>query len=143
MLGSFLKPVIHLTNNFSACYNKTQLNGLRVFANNIFPYVRLLQFTSVQAILDTIVNSSSIHVIDLEIRNGSQWSILMQSLAVRSPCNWIKLLRITAVGMDADNLKESVNRLHDLAQSFGISFICRMVQISSTEDHGEIQSNQH
>ncbi|GLJ20650.1 hypothetical protein SUGI_0376000 [Cryptomeria japonica] len=82
-------------------------------------------------------NSGKIHVIDLEIRNGCQWSELMQSLFLRSSSYPIKLLRITALGMDSDDLKDSVRRLHELAQSLGIPFSYRMVQIKSMEEINE------
>ncbi|GLJ20644.1 hypothetical protein SUGI_0375930 [Cryptomeria japonica] len=133
-LSNFLKDVIVPTYNFQAGYNKTELNDLGAFATNIIPYVRLLQFTSVQAILDAARNDSKIHLIDLEIRNGSQWSVLMQSLALRSSSYPIKLLRITAVGKDIENLIEGGRRLHEVAQSLKIPFIYRMVEISSMEE---------
>ncbi|GLJ20653.1 hypothetical protein SUGI_0376040 [Cryptomeria japonica] len=57
----------------------------------------------------------------------------MQSLALRSSSYPIKLLRITAVGKDVENLIEGGRRLHEVAQSLKIPFIYRMVEISSME----------
>ncbi|GLJ20652.1 hypothetical protein SUGI_0376030 [Cryptomeria japonica] len=129
-----LKPALNFANNFNSGYNRKEFNQVLAFYNSVLPYVKLVTLTSVQAILDTVGNSSKIHVIDLEIGNGCQWSVLMQSLALRSSSYSIKLLRITALGMDSDDLKDSGRRLHELAHSLGIPFSYRMVQIKSMEE---------
>ncbi|GLJ20648.1 hypothetical protein SUGI_0375980 [Cryptomeria japonica] len=129
-----LKSALNFANNFNSGFNKAEFNQVLAFYNRVLPYVKLVQLTSVQAILDTVGNSGKIHVIDLEIRNGCQWSVLMQSLALRSSSYPIKLLRITALGMDSDDLKDSGRRLHELAQSLGIPFSYRMVQIKCLQE---------
>ncbi|GLJ20649.1 hypothetical protein SUGI_0375990 [Cryptomeria japonica] len=132
-----LKPALNFTNNVNSGYNKAEFNQVLAFYNSVLPYVKLVTLTSMQAILDTMGDSSRIHVIDLEIGNGCQWSVLMQSLALRSTSHSTKLLRITALGMDADDLKDSGRRLHELAESLGIPFSYRMVQIKSMEEINE------
>ncbi|GLJ20656.1 hypothetical protein SUGI_0376080 [Cryptomeria japonica] len=132
-----VKPALNFVNNFYSGYNKAEFNQVLAFSYRAVPFVKLVQLTSVQAILDTVGNANKIHVIDLDIRNGSQWSGLIQSLALRSPSSSIKLLRITAIGMDAGDLKDSGRRLHELAKSLEVPFSYRMVQISTMEEIDE------
>nr|TKR84469.1 hypothetical protein D5086_0000257490 [Populus alba] len=40
-------------------------------------------FAGIQAIVENVAEAKRIHIIDLEIRNGAQWAILMQALASR------------------------------------------------------------
>ncbi|OMO58433.1 Transcription factor GRAS [Corchorus olitorius] len=69
------------------------------------PFARITQFTGIQAIVENVGEAKKIHIIDLEIRNGMQWTVLMQSLACRYACP-IELLKISAVATTAKHLIE-------------------------------------
>lgn len=61
------------------------------------PFTQILIFTGIQTMIETIASERKVHLIDLGIRYGVHWTILMQALADRhdSP---IELLKIAAVG---------------------------------------------
>ncbi|XP_059065881.1 DELLA protein RGA-like [Cryptomeria japonica] len=109
-----LKPALNHTNKVDGCYSKTQSNGL--------------------AMIKSVENASGIHVIDLEIRTGVQWSGLMQSLALRHPSHLVDTLRITLVGMKGEELIDSGRRLDEFIEALAIPFFYRIVEISSMED---------
>ncbi|KAL3849670.1 hypothetical protein ACJIZ3_011552 [Penstemon smallii] len=79
-----------------------QMKGLALGTNNIFlathqelPFVQVMQLAGIQAIIDNVTtNGKKIHVIDLQIRSGIQWTAMMQGLVDRK----INHLKITAVG---------------------------------------------
>ena len=61
------------------------------------PFSQVARFTGIQVILENAAEAKRVHLIDLEIRSGVQWTILMQALAVRYECR-LELLNITTVG---------------------------------------------
>lgn len=63
-------------------------------------FMQILQFTGIQAIIEEIAFERKIHLIDMGIRCGVQWTTLMQALAARQDFP-IELLKITAVGSSA------------------------------------------
>ncbi|GLJ20606.1 hypothetical protein SUGI_0375300 [Cryptomeria japonica] len=132
-------PKAHLdvAYNFESGKTKTEFYGLVAFYTRVLPYVKLLQFTSMQAIIEAVGNANNIHVIDLGIRTGCQWTVLMQYLALRGGSSSLELLKITAVGMDGEELKVSGRRLDEFAKSLAIPFCYRTVEISSMEEINE------
>ncbi|GLT42641.1 hypothetical protein SLA2020_166310 [Shorea laevis] len=62
------------------------------------PFIQVLHFAEIQALIENVASSRKIHVIDLEIRSGVQWIILMQALAERDQPR-VELLKITALGL--------------------------------------------
>lgn len=64
------------------------------------PLSQVTQFTGVQAIIDHVGESKKVHIINLEIGSGMQWTILMQALTTHqfeSESSSIKHLKITAL----------------------------------------------
>ncbi|XP_019189144.1 PREDICTED: DELLA protein GAI-like [Ipomoea nil] len=47
------------------------------------PYLKFAHFTANQAILKAFTDCSRVHVIDLCLKQGMQWPVLMQALALR------------------------------------------------------------
>ncbi|KAK4265896.1 hypothetical protein QN277_026886 [Acacia crassicarpa] len=98
------------------------------------PFGQVTQFAGIQAMLEKLRNSKKIHIIDLEIREGSQWTILMQALALRRECP-LELLKITAVGTaPKDTLEETGKRLTNFAESLNISFSFNIVTVSNMNE---------
>lgn len=98
------------------------------------PFPQVLQFTGLQAIVENVAEAKRIHVIDLEIRNGVQWTLLMQSLASQCGCP-IELLKITAVGTAGKNIIEETGKnLENFAQSLNLPFSYKIVMVSDMLD---------
>ncbi|XP_076957885.1 scarecrow-like protein 23 [Bidens hawaiensis] len=61
------------------------------------PMAQVCQFTSMHTIVENLGRARHVHIIDLEIRSGMQYIVLMQAIASRS--DWqLKHLKITAIG---------------------------------------------
>ncbi|GLJ20627.1 hypothetical protein SUGI_0375680 [Cryptomeria japonica] len=137
MLNNAAKPVLDFAFNIESESDKNEFCSLIAYYNRVLLYVKVIQFTSVQAIIDVVGNEKKIHVIDLGIRSGSHWTVLMEYLAhrsVSSSLHTLELLRITAVGMNAEELRKTGKRLHDLAKSYAIPLSYNMVEIASIEE---------
>lgn len=88
----------------------------------------------IQAILDTMVSSRRVHLIDLGIRSGMHWPFLMQALKVRHECP-LESLKITAVGTSSQEIiKETGKRLSQFAETMGLPFSFKMVMVSEMND---------
>ncbi|KAF5464756.1 hypothetical protein F2P56_014808 [Juglans regia] len=110
------------------------------------PFSQLAQFAGIQAIVEHTADARMIHVIDLGIRNGVQWTILMQALATRYECP-LELLKITAVGTTSKHLLvETGKRLESFSQSLNLPFSFKVVMISDMvdlrEDLFELDANE-
>ncbi|KAK4265891.1 hypothetical protein QN277_026882 [Acacia crassicarpa] len=98
------------------------------------PFSEVTKFAGIQAMLEKLRNSKKIHIIDLKIRVGSQWTILMQALALRRECP-LELLKITALGTTPkDTLEETGKRLTNVAESLNISFSFNIVMVSNMNE---------
>ncbi|KAG6667990.1 hypothetical protein CIPAW_01G139300 [Carya illinoinensis] len=98
------------------------------------PFCQVTQFAGIQAIIKNTVEARKIHIIDLGIRNGVQWTILMQALATRCECP-LELLKITAVGTTSKHLlMETGKRLASFAQSLNLPFSFNVVMVSDMLD---------
>ncbi|OIS98569.1 PREDICTED: DELLA protein RGL1-like [Nicotiana attenuata] len=64
------------------------------------------QFAGIQAILDNLKSATRVHLIDIGIKSGSHWPILMQALP-----NQLEILKITAVGTSKEMVEEIGRRL--------------------------------
>ena len=94
------------------------------------PFSKIVQFTGIQAILENVAEAKRIHIIDLGIRNGVHWTVLMQALASRYDCP-IELLKISAVGTTEKQLiEETGKRLMSFAQSMNLPFSYNVVMVS-------------
>ncbi|KAJ0033904.1 hypothetical protein Pint_24364 [Pistacia integerrima] len=109
-------------------------NPTTLACHEAIPFSQVLQFTGIQAIVENVAEAKRIHVIDLGIRNGVQWTVLMQSLASRCGCP-IELLKITAVGTAAKHLLEETGKnLESFAQSVNLPFSYNTVMVSDMLD---------
>ncbi|KAA8527377.1 hypothetical protein F0562_034908 [Nyssa sinensis] len=101
------------------------------------PFFQVNQFSGMQAILENVAGARKVHVIDLEIRNGTHCTILMQALAARCECP-VELLKITAVGTKSKpKIEETGLRLMSFAQSMNLPFTFNVVMVSDMLDLNE------
>ncbi|KAF9669257.1 hypothetical protein SADUNF_Sadunf14G0089000 [Salix dunnii] len=93
------------------------------------PFNQIMQLTAIQAIIENVGSARKIHLIDLEIRSGVQWTALMQALADRQ--RRLDRLKITAVGWRGiQKIEETGKRLEAFAKSMNLPFTFKPVQLS-------------
>ena len=98
------------------------------------PFTQITQFTGIQAIVDTVALKRKVRLIDVGIRWGVQWIILMQALAERQNCP-IELLKITAVESTGNqSIDETGKRLASVAKSLNLPFSFKSVLLSDMKD---------
>ncbi|GMJ02109.1 hypothetical protein HRI_003880100 [Hibiscus trionum] len=112
-----------------------------------FPFAKVTQLAGIQAIVENVAEAKKIHIIDLAIRHGVHWTILMQALASRQHECRVELLKITAVSTGEKALVEGTGeRLSSFAQSLGIPFAFKVVMVSDMldlkEDNFEIDAEE-
>ncbi|CAI0555935.1 unnamed protein product [Linum tenue] len=96
------------------------------------------QFAGVQAIVDEVTGGAKrpVHIIDLSLRNGAQWTILMSALAASSSPP--QRLKLTAVGSQSQMddsisrqmMEETGNRLAGFAATLNMPFSFHIVMVS-------------
>ncbi|TMW93578.1 hypothetical protein EJD97_011469, partial [Solanum chilense] len=102
------------------------LNLTMIAAHQNIPLSQVTQFTAVQAIVDHIGESKKVHIIDLKIGSGLQWTILMQALVSHQ----IKHLKITALCTNLKHkIEEARERLMDFAKSLNLPFSFNIVMV--------------
>ncbi|KAI4303142.1 hypothetical protein MLD38_038811 [Melastoma candidum] len=98
------------------------------------PFLQIAQFAGVQAIIDNVTTATRVHIIDLQISSGVQWTVLLQALALRHD-HEIELLKITAVVTSLKNMVEGTGTgLKKLAESMNIPFEFRVVLVKDMLD---------
>lgn len=99
--------------------HKSVHSAFQVF-NNVSPFVKFAHFTSNQAILEAFHRRDRVHIIDLDIMQGSQWPALFHLLATRieGPPH----VRMTGMGTSMDHLIETGKQLSNFAKRLGMSF---------------------
>ncbi|CAK7348432.1 unnamed protein product [Dovyalis caffra] len=91
------------------------------------PFNQVMQLTAIQAIIENVGSARKIHLIDLEIRSGVQWTALMQAL---TECR-LDRLKITAVGLRGiQKIEETGKRLETFAKSMNFPFTFKPIQVS-------------
>ncbi|XVF22083.1 hypothetical protein REPUB_Repub12eG0143200 [Reevesia pubescens] len=114
-------------------------NGLNtsitsVSCHQYLPFFQVMQFTGIQALIENVASASKIHIIDLQIRSGVQWTGLMQALAERENRR-VELLKITAVGIVGNQkIEESGKRLEPVAASLNLPFSFNVVYVEDMKD---------
>ncbi|XP_017977950.1 PREDICTED: DELLA protein RGL1 [Theobroma cacao] len=109
-------------------------NVTSVSVHQYIPFVQVMQFTGIQAIIENVASASKIHVIDLQIRSGVQWTGLMQALAEREQRR-VELLKITAVELVGNQkIEESGKRLESVAASLNLPFSFRVTYVDDMKD---------
>ncbi|KAA8523474.1 hypothetical protein F0562_009897 [Nyssa sinensis] len=99
--------------------------------NQITPFIRFIQLTANQAILEAIEGKQAIHILDFDIMHGVQWPPLMQAIAERYPP---PTLRITGTGQELDILRRTGDRLVKFAHSLGLRFQFHPLLLPNNED---------
>ncbi|XP_075490261.1 DELLA protein RGL2-like [Primulina tabacum] len=101
-------------------------NNTFLAAHQELPFAKVMQLAAIQAIIETVKTSRKIHLIDLQLRSGIQWTALMQGLA---DCS-IQHLKITVVvTTDVQKAKDTGNRLLSFAQSLNLPFIFKVFNL--------------
>ncbi|XP_071940130.1 GRAS family protein RAM1-like [Coffea arabica] len=83
----------------------TTLQPAVVECQQELPFCQVTQFTAIQAIVDNLAAAKRVHIVDLGIKSGSHWPIIMQAHAGRQECQ-LELLKITAVGPHKERIEE-------------------------------------
>lgn len=87
-----------------------------------------------QAIIEQVSDSRKIHIIDLQIRMGTQYTLLMQALATRAEFP-VEYLKITAVGIHCKvAIEETGKRLTSFAETFNLSFSFSIVMVDDVKN---------
>ncbi|CAL1397402.1 unnamed protein product [Linum trigynum] len=85
------------------------------------PFSQVAQFAGMQVIVEHVEGARRIHVVDLALRNGQQWTILMQALAARSKRRRVRFFKITAVAtLGKHAIEQTGERLVSFAESLGV-----------------------
>ncbi|KAI5650910.1 hypothetical protein M9H77_36915 [Catharanthus roseus] len=91
------------------------------------------EFVGMQAILEQVTNARKVHIIDLHIRLGIQYTSLIQALAARVECP-VEHLKITAVGTNYKaEIEETGRRLASFADSFNLAFSFSLVMVEGLQ----------
>ncbi|XP_068309927.1 DELLA protein RGL1-like [Pyrus communis] len=98
------------------------------------PFIPVMQLPAIQVILENVALENKVHLIDLEIRSGVQWTGLMEVLAKREECH-IELLTITAVGVTGkQKIEETGRRLASVAKALNLPFQFKAAIVADMED---------
>ncbi|KAJ9181812.1 hypothetical protein P3X46_005866 [Hevea brasiliensis] len=98
------------------------------------PFFQVARFTGVQTIVENVAEAKKIHVIDIRIRIGEQWTGLMQALASQSEYP-LELLKIKAIGTTYKHLIEDTGkRLERFAQTISLPFCFKIIMVSDMLD---------
>ncbi|KAF5462414.1 hypothetical protein F2P56_018420 [Juglans regia] len=98
------------------------------------PFVQITLFAGIQAISESVALERKVHLIDIGIRYGVQWTLLMQALADRKDFP-VELLKITAVGSTGnERIEETGKRLESVAQSMNLPFSFKSIILSDMKD---------
>ncbi|CAK9138912.1 unnamed protein product [Ilex paraguariensis] len=99
------------------------------FYQNV-PFIQICQFSGIQAIIDNVGGAKKVHIIDLEMRGGSQCTILMQALAARDECP-LERLKITAIGTGSKlKIEQTGKQLMSFARSLNLPFSFNIVMVA-------------
>ncbi|KAJ8748277.1 hypothetical protein K2173_000849 [Erythroxylum novogranatense] len=107
---------------FLVCYQKVPIN-------------QATHLTAVQTIFENVESVRKLHIIDLEIRSGVQWSAMMQAIAGRGqpPVKHLKISAISRLG--SENKTQEIGKyLENLAQALKIPFTFVPVYMLSLDD---------
>ncbi|KAJ0530857.1 putative transcription factor GRAS family [Helianthus annuus] len=99
-------------------------------SHQTLPFTQVWQLCGIQAIIDQVGTSSKVHLIDIHIRSGVQWTALIQALSERK--SEIELLKITAFATSSDIQKvgETGKRLECFAKTLSLPFVFKILVLS-------------
>ncbi|KAL3517366.1 hypothetical protein ACH5RR_019955 [Cinchona calisaya] len=123
-----------ITEQFSYARNLQLDSNLSFLAcHQALPFSQVEQFASMQTIIDNLKSATKIHLIDLHIRSGVQWTVLIQALAEHD--DRPELLKITAVGTtNKQHIEETGKRLISFAQTLNFSLSFNVVMVSDMKE---------
>ncbi|XP_077236103.1 DELLA protein GAI1-like [Tasmannia lanceolata] len=100
------------------------------------PYLKFAHFTANQAILEAFAGQTRVHVIDFSMKQGMQWPVLMQALALRP--GGPPAFRLTGIGPpqpdNTDALQQVGWKLAQLAETIHVEFEYRGFVCNSLAD---------
>nr|XP_043622992.1 DELLA protein RGA-like [Erigeron canadensis] len=101
--------------------------------HNRLPLSRVYQFSAINTILDNVGEARKVHVIDLQIRTGIKYMVMLQTLASKE--RHLEQFKITAVGTRAESkIKDAGKRLAEFAKSINIPFSFKIVMVTDMLD---------
>lgn len=100
------------------------------------PFGQAAQFAGMQAIIERVKGAKKVHLIDLQIRSGIQWTALIQGVAELGS---LQRLKITAVGIEGQHyMEETGKRLQGFAESMKLGcFVFRAVYLADVSEFSE------
>ncbi|KAF5193507.1 Della protein gai1 [Thalictrum thalictroides] len=117
-------------------YDSSFSDILQIHFYETCPHLKFAHFTANQAILDSLVDSNRVHIIDFSMKQGIQWPALMQALAMRP--NGPPKFRLTGVGPpqpdNTDALQQVGWKLAQFAENLHIEFEYRGFVANSLAD---------
>ncbi|XP_030528089.1 DELLA protein RGL2-like [Rhodamnia argentea] len=97
--------------------------------HQLVPFSQIQHFSSIQTIVENVMEAKKVHVVDFGIRSGIQWMILIQALMARQECS-LELLKITAIGTCSQQaIKDTGKRLETFARLFDVPFSFKMIMV--------------
>lgn len=121
--------------------SETGLHGMAMSTNlvflkfhQVFPFNQVTMFAGIDAILKRVEKATNIHLIDLQIRSGVQWTVFIQALTERVSYP-IQHLKITAIGTtDRQKMQETGKSLESFAESLNLPFSYKIIFLSDTNN---------
>lgn len=115
------------------------INSTVLALQKAVPFSYVSQFAGIQAIIEQVENARKVHIIDLQVRLGTQYTMLIQALAARSECP-VEHLKITAVATSCREAIEATGRrLVSFAESFNLPLSFSIVMLDDILDlHGNV-----
>eukprot|EP00257_Ricinus_communis_P026491 XP_025013905.1 DELLA protein GAI1 [Ricinus communis] len=93
------------------------------------PFCQVAHFAGIQAIVDNVADAKKIHILDLSLRYGMQWTVLMQALVSRCDCP-LEHLKITAIGTTSRELIENTG-IKNMIATEGEERVIRNVKLDA------------
>lgn len=132
--GRFISKGLGKKQLFDIEKSMMNANPTILAAHQAIPFSQIFHFAGIQAIVDNVADARRIHIIDFTIRNGLQWTVLMQALVSRHECP-VELLKITAITTACENLIQTTGkRLTSFAHTMNLNFSFKIVVVSDFLD---------
>ncbi|XP_052185081.1 DELLA protein RGL1-like [Diospyros lotus] len=144
--GSFRSRRMERKEKYSMPCLAMSSNPVFLKCHQELPFAQATVFAGIQAIVENVALKTKIHLIDLQIRSGVQWAVLIQALADRVS-RPIEHLKITALGtIDGQMMEETGRTLGEFARSLNLPFSFNVVLLSDMKDlskeHLEIEAGE-
>eukprot|EP00252_Welwitschia_mirabilis_P014993 TRINITY_DN330_c0_g1_i1.p1 TRINITY_DN330_c0_g1~~TRINITY_DN330_c0_g1_i1.p1 ORF type:complete len:419 (+),score=42.48 TRINITY_DN330_c0_g1_i1:110-1258(+) len=127
------------TNDMFLMQNDALSETLHFYFYETCPYLKFAHFTANQAILEAFAGQKQVHVIDFNLKQGMQWPVLLQALALRP--GGPPVVRLTGIGPptpdstnSTDGLQEVGMKLTEFARTLNVEFHFRCYAVLSLRD---------